>query len=127
MLESGVVNSTAGAEPTYRATIEMTVGATAPWGLIYSTEMTLTARGRVAPQTPPTEGSYTIALTGQIYGDLQPRPSALMNLNGLRTGQDFERAVTLERASGVPFTISGAQVTRSSIRGVNVRVELVAC
>lgn len=118
----------------YRATIEVTILPTAPWGLLYAVNLSFTARRPGAAGTVPLEKVYTVFVSAELFNDLRGRaemyasrdssPGAVFNTGeSIGEGKDYSARLVLERLSGAPFAILGAVVERSSIPGMSVSFE----
>jgi hypothetical protein len=117
----------------YRATIEVIIKPTAPWGLLYPLNLTFTARRR-GPE--PLEKSYTVFISAELFNDLRARAeifasresapgAAFTTGESISEGQLYRAVLLLERLSGTPFAVTGANVERSTMPGMTVAVEPV--
>ncbi len=118
----------------YRATIEVIIRKTAPWGLLYPLNLTFTAR-RGGPE--PLEKTYTVFISAELFNDLRARAeifasrdsgpgAAFTTGESIAEGRTYRAVLLLERLSGTPFAVTGAMVERSTIPGMTVSVEPVA-
>lgn len=121
LIDVGVPNPAAGALP-YLATLEVTVGSDAPWGLLAQTQVKFTGHGRAAAQFAPAAAPYTVMVNGQIFGDVRLDPIVLMSPESLGRNQTFKLSAVLTRASGAPFSVTDIRITETTIAGLKPSV-----
>jgi hypothetical protein len=120
LIESGVVDSSSGDAVTYRGTIEVTVAPQTPWGLIFATRMTIPVTGRPTAEAEPVDHSYTIYLTGNVFGEIHAQPG-ILGLGRMQANTPFEKSLSLTRPSGEPFRILDVAIAESTLPGIDVR------
>jgi len=121
LIDVGAPNPAAGGLP-YLATIEVTLGSDAPWGLLHQTRVKFTGRGRAAEQFAPTSAPYTVMISGRIFGDARLEPVMLMNRNSFGRNRPFKMSAELTRASGAPFSVTEIRITESTVPGLTPSV-----
>ncbi|MHC4764910.1 MAG: DUF1573 domain-containing protein [Planctomycetota bacterium] len=124
LVEMGVVGPTVRGKATYEGAIEVTLAKTMPWGVLSGIRIQLKVYGRPEPQADPIDFDYNVFISGELYGELRATPKTL-TFGRLGPNQPFEKAVTLSRSSGEPFTVTGARISETAIPGVEVRLEPV--
>ena len=121
LIDVGVPNPAAGGLP-YVATIEATLGADMPWGLLERTQVKFTGHGRAAAQFAPAAAPYTVMVNGQIFGDLRLDPIVLMSPESLGRNQTFKLSSELKRVSGTPFSVTDIRITETTVPGLKPSV-----
>jgi hypothetical protein len=122
LIEMGKAGPTEEYKTAYVGAFEVTVSPNAPWGVIYATRVELTVFGRPEPHLDPIEFEYSSYVSGDIHGELRATPNSL-SVGRLAMNQTYEKALVLHRSTGVPFTITGAHISETSLPGIQVRVE----
>jgi len=120
LVDVGAPNPIADGLP-YLATLEVTLGSDAPWGLLQS-QVKFTGRGRAAEQFAPTIAPYTVMISGRIFGDARLEPVMLMNRNSFGRNRPFKMSAELTRASGAPFSVTEIRITESTVPGLTPSV-----
>ena len=115
----------------YSGTIEITVEPTAPWGTVYATRITVLAQGKYDAQSPAVQAQYDIFVTGEVFGDIVASPlsgmvkgknTAIVSMGNLSPETPFEYAVQITRTSGQPLMLRNAQVSESTLAGMQPRL-----
>ena len=120
LIDVGAPNPTAGALP-YLATIEVTLGSDAPWGLL-QTNVKFTGRGRASQQFAPAATPYTVMVTGRLLGDVRVDPIMLRSAETLGRNQTFKLSVELTRLSGAPFSVTDIRIAETTVAGLKASV-----
>ncbi len=121
LIDVGAPNAAGGGLP-YLATIEVTLGADAPWGFLYQTHVKFTGRGRAAEQFAPAAAPYTVMVTGQIFGEVRLDPIMLSSAKMLGRNRTFQLSAELTRASGAPFSVTDVRIAETTIPGLKPSV-----
>jgi len=117
--EIGVPDKTE--EGDYRATVELTIAADTPWGLLYATRLNVKTYGRARAGADPVQYAYDVFLMGKVYGLLQIQPG-LISIGRLSPGGTFNKAAILS-SGGQPFEVTGVRIVESPITGLDVKAE----
>jgi len=125
VVDPGRPNPVSG-QPPYIASIEVTVGPNAPWGLLFQTRVKFTARGEPAQGLDPIAMPYTLFVNGEVFTDLRADPAMLTPKASLGRSEAFRVSTTLARTSGAPFTVHDVTLTNSTTAGVTARVEALS-
>ncbi len=120
LIDVGVSNPAAGGLP-YLATIEVTLGSDAPWGLLQG-QVKFTGHGRAAEQFAPTAAPYTVMVTGQIFGDVRVDPTMLISEALIGRNRTFKLSAELTRASGAPFSVTDVRIAETTVPGLQPSV-----
>ncbi len=121
LIDVGAPNAAGGGLP-YLATIEVTLGSDAPWGLLHQTHVKFTGRGRAAEQFAPAAAPYTVIVTGKIFGEVGLDPIMLSSAQMLGRNRTFQLSAELTRASGAPFTVTDVRIAETTIAGLKPSV-----
>ncbi len=121
LIDVGAPNPAAGGLP-YLATIEVTVGSDAPWGLLHRSQVKFTCHGRAAEQFAPATAPYTVMVIGQVFGDVRADPIMLRSSETIGRNQTFKLSVELTRASGAPFSVTDVRIGETTVPGVKPSV-----
>ena len=105
----------------YLATIEVTLGSDAPWGILQG-QVKFTGRGRAAEQFAPTVAPYTVMVTGTIFGDVRVDPTMLMSEALIGRNRRFKLSAKLTRASGAPFLVTDVRIAETTVPGLKPSV-----
>jgi hypothetical protein len=121
VIEPRAVESS-GSEVTYRADIELVVHASAPWGVVYATRVTVNVNGRPRADATPVNYAYDVFVVGDVFGELRGRP-AIISMGPMPAGTAFEKSSLITRPSGVPFEITDVRVVESTMPDVQARID----
>ena len=113
-------------QPPYRATIEVTVAADTPWGVLFQTRVKFTARGEPSEGIEPVAVPYTLFVNGQIFGDLLVDPVLLTSKVKVGRGEPVTLSATLSRVSGAPFSVHDVTITESTMSGLSAHVKAIS-
>ncbi len=115
LIDVGAPNPAAGGLP-YLATIEVTLGSDAPWGLLQA-QVKFNGHGRAAEQFAPATAPYTVIVTGKIFGDVRVDPIMLSSEETLVRNRRFRVSAELTRASGAPFSVTDVRIAETTVPG----------
>jgi hypothetical protein len=107
----------------YRAVFGLTIAQSAPWGGLDPGKLTFAAQAGQEPGAEAREAVYTMYISGQLYGDLRPDPTAMSTDESLRVGDSFDAFLVLSSISGSYFSVIDAGLLEPSELDIEVIVE----
>jgi len=120
LTDVGTPNPVAGGLP-YLATLEVTLGSDAPWGILQS-QVKFTGRGRAAEQFAPAAAAYSVMISGYVFGDVRLDPIMLLSRDSIGRNRPFKLSAELTRTSGIPFSVTDVRITETTLPGLTPSV-----